>query len=130
MESPVAPIIALIQNSLIGFIGWLISWFVDVYKGKHVSFIKAVIKVACGWFCAEFFTPMIIYWRSLPYQFESFLSAVLWILWYKIIEFILSLEFFEIITTFMKEKGREIALIIFKPKPWKTETDNTSEKTL
>lgn len=83
----------LFKNVFIGWLWGFITWLFDIARGKSVSFIQALTKVVAWWFVSYFLTPVLSEFLMISDQW--FISAILGILWYKIIEYATSGEFFE-----------------------------------
>ena len=86
-----------IKNALIGSLWWLITWLLDVARWRTISIVQAFTKVLAWWFVSHFMTPVVS--ESLSISDQGFVSAILWILGYKIIEYATSWEFFNNIKT-------------------------------
>lgn len=89
----------MFKNAFIWAIGGLLTRLIDVVKWRKISMIQAMTKVMSGSFISHFMTPYLSDRIGIPDQW--FVSAVLWILWYKIIEYITSENFFEDIKLYL-----------------------------
>lgn len=86
----------LVKNAIIWATWWLIAYLLDLCRGKTVSFIQAITKTLAWGFVSHFMAPIIS--ETFGIHDQGFVSAILGIVWFKVVELIVSGEFWKEVT--------------------------------